>query len=237
MRPFAYYPPILGYHRVGPHRDDHVPTVTAEAFARQLQWLDSRRMRVVPIEALVAALEAGAPWPRRTVAITFDDGYEETWTVAWPILRRFGFPATVFITPAEVGLPGFMSWEQVGEAARSGMGIGSHTMHHAYLPLVTGPKLPEELAGSKREIEARIERRVDVISYPVGGFTAQVQQLARDAGYRAACTTNRAGANGKGVDRFALRRIKMTDRDVHPLLLAAKLSGYYDCFRQLKQPH
>lgn len=230
----AYHTPILGYHRIGVFRGDHVPTVSAEAFERQLRWLWRWRYRVVGLGEIAASCDGDRPMPRRTTVITFDDGYEETCTIAWPLLKKFGFPATVFVTPGEVGLPGFATWEQVRAMARDGMTVGSHTMHHSYLPLVPAARLQEELHGSKLAIEERIERPIEFLSYPIGGYTTEAQRVAREAGYLAACTTNRAVT--KAADRFALRRIKMTDRDANPLLLRVKLSGYYDLFRRLKRP-
>ena len=235
MNRFAYHLPILGYHRVGPLRDDHVPTVTGQAFERQLGFLASRRYHLVSLDDIIGCLDRGEAMPRHSVAITFDDGYEETHTVAWPLLKRFGFPATVFVTPAEVGRPGFANWNQLVEMAKDGIIIGSHTMHHSYLPLVKVDRLPEEVVDSKRVIEERIGQPVHFISYPVGGFTEQAQQVVRQAGYRAACTTNRAFTRAP-IDRYALRRVKVTERDAHPLVFWVKLSGYYDLFRALKEP-
>ena len=234
MSRWSYHVPILGYHRVGAFRADHVPTVSAKTFEFHLTWLAKHRYRVIPLEELARALEVGT-MPRRSAAITFDDGYEETCTIAWPLLKRCGFPATVFVTPAEVGRPGFATWEQLRTTAAEGLTIGSHTMHHSYLPLVNSERLPEELVESKRLIEARVGRPVRLLSYPVGGFTPEVCALAQQAGYLAAVTTNRA-ASGNGAHRFALRRIKMTERDTNTLLFFAKLSGYYDAFRQLRAP-
>jgi peptidoglycan/xylan/chitin deacetylase (PgdA/CDA1 family) len=225
----------LGYHRVGPFRGDHVPTVSPQAFERQLAFLARHRYRVLSLEELVAALEAGSDGPRHSVVITFDDGYEETYTIAWPLLKRFGFPAAVFIAPAEVATPGFVDWSQIRNMSKDGVTIGGHTMHHSYIPLVKAERLTEELVDSKRVIEERIGSAVKFLSYPVGGFTPQAQALAKSAGYLAACTTNRA-VPGAPLDRYALRRLKITERDGHPLLFAAKVSGYYDAFRQLKAP-
>jgi peptidoglycan/xylan/chitin deacetylase (PgdA/CDA1 family) len=108
-------------------------------------------------------------------------------------------------------------------------------MHHSYLPLVGEDRLPEELVESKQVIEARIGQPVTLLSYPVGGFTPQVQTAAREAGYAAACTTNRASPR-PGIDPYALRRIKITERDSNPMLFTAKMSGYYDLFRRLRDP-
>jgi peptidoglycan/xylan/chitin deacetylase (PgdA/CDA1 family) len=235
MNRWSYHTPILGYHRVGPYKGDYVPTVSADAFERQLSFLARFRYRVLSLSQLAELLDHGKPMPRRAAVITFDDGYEETHSVAWPLLKRFGFPAAVFVTPSEVSAPGFMTWEQIRELSADGFTVGSHTMHHSYLPLVEARRLPEELVQSKRVIEEQIGRPAEFLSYPVGGFTADVQAAARQAGYRAACTTNRA-MTCRILDRYALRRIKVTERDAHPLLFWVKLSGYYDAFRQLRRP-
>src|SRR3989338_1554719 len=195
MTRFRYHLPILAYHRVGELRSDHVPTVSAETFERQLTFLKHRRYRVLSLDQIAALLDRGQPLPARSTAITFDDGYEETFTVAWQLLKRFGYPAAAFLTPADLG---------------------------------------KEVLESKRVLEGRLGRPVEYFSYPVGGFSAQIQQVVRDAGYRAACTTNRAWSHA--LDRFALRRVKITERDANPVLFWAKLSGYYDTFRRLEQP-
>ena len=227
--------PILTYHRVGEPKGDHVPTVTPGTFEWQLRFLQRHRFRVIELGELAEALAQGRPLGRRTTAITFDDGYEETFSVAAPLLRTFGFRATVFVTPTEIGATGFMTWEQVRALAQDGLQIGSHTMHHTYLPLVPPEQLADELTESKRVLEERLGQSVLWLSYPIGGFTPAIQRLARDAGYRAACTTNR-GTSKFMQDLFALRRIKMTERDRSALLMWVKLSGYYDLFRRLEQP-
>jgi peptidoglycan/xylan/chitin deacetylase (PgdA/CDA1 family) len=209
--------------------------VTAAAFEWQMAFLARHGYRVVTLDELVQALQSGKPAPKRTVVVTFDDGYEETHTVAWPVLRRHKFPATVFVAPAEVGLKGFATWDQVRELATDGFTIGSHTTHHSFIPTTSADTLHAEVAGSKQEIEEQINRPVAYLSYPIGGYTEESQRIAKEAGYRAACTTNR-GLSRQVIDLFALRRVKMTDRDCHPLIIRAKLSGYYDAFRTLKPP-
>ena len=235
MNLFSPQLPILAYHRVGTLQRDHVPTVSAEAFERQLATLTRHRFRVLSLDEAVALLERGGPHPCRSLVITFDDGYAETHTVAWPILRNFGFPAAVFVTPGEVGQPGFATWDQILDMSKDAITIGSHTMHHSYLPLVSPDQLPEEVRASKSVIEERLGRPVRYLSYPVGGYTPAAQAAAKEAGYRAAFTTNR-GISRAAVDRFALRRIKVTERDAHSVCLLVKVSGYYDLSRELKRP-
>ena len=235
MSRWSYHIPILGYHRVGASRSDHVPTVSPGTFERQLGWLARYRYRVLSLDELADCLDRGVRFPRHSVLITFDDGYEETHSVAWPILTRFGFPSVVFVAPGEIGGPGFATWVQLTEMAGNGMTVGSHTMHHSYLPLVQAARLPEELVQSKQVIEERTGRPVHYLSYPIGGFTPETQAFVKQAGYRLACTTNRA-TSPMAVDRYALRRIKVTEHDANPLRFFVKVSGYYDAFRQLKQP-
>ena len=231
----AWTVPILTYHRIGEPKGDHVPTVSPESFERQLAFMARHRLTVMGLEELVDKMLSREPVSRRSVVMTFDDGYEETATVVIGLLRRFGFPATVFVTPKEIGLSGFMNWDHVRAIASHGITIGSHTLHHTYLPVVPRDKAQHELVESKRILEQQVGQPIDLLSYPVGGFTAEIQALAKAAGYRAACTTNR-GVSKRTEDLFAIRRIKVTERDRHPALFWVKLSGYYDLFRRLERP-
>ena len=220
---------------MGESRPDHVPTVTAEAFEKQIRFLSKSGYRVLSPAQIADRLDRGEPFPKHSTAITFDDGYMETLTVAWPILKRHAFSAAVFVTPAEVGLPGFLTWDDVRILAREGMTVGCHTMTHSYVPLVPEDQLVHEIVDSKQVIEVQLGAGVEFLSYPIGGFTPQAQAIAAKAGYRAAFTTNRLSFS-PGVDRFALRRVKITTKDLNPISLRAKLSGYYDLFRQLRRP-
>ena len=226
--------PILTYHRIGEPQHDHVPTVTPERFERHLAWIARLRYQVLPFAQVIERLERGDSLPRRAALITFDDGYVETATIAAGALQRFGFPSIVFVTPGQVGTSGFMSWEQVKGLEATGMAVGSHTLHHTYLPLASRAQAQQELAESKATLEQQLGHAVPWLSYPVGGYTPEVQAVAKAAGYRAACTTNR-GVSRRALDLFALRRIKITERD-QPLSLTVKLSGCYDWFRRIEQP-
>jgi len=225
--------PILTYHRVGLFRRDHMPTVHPETFEKQMGWLHRWRYRVVTLSELTPAMLQDPPW--KTIAITFDDGLVETYTNVLPVLKRYGFSATVFVISKNIGLPGFLDWDQVRELSRNGMMIGSHTQHHACLPGLRLEEIEQELVESKQSIEGEIQKPVNLLSYPSGGYSPAVLELAKQAGYRLACTTNR-WVRQPNANLLALGRIKVTERDCHPLLFWVKLSGYYDAFRYLQPP-
>lgn len=107
---------VLTYHGVLPGDDDSYDFlsdnfVSAAAFERQLQWLSSR-YRPVSLAAVVAALDGGAPLPARAATVTFDDGFANNYSVAFPLLQRYGVPATMFLTTGCIGVPGALLWTE-----------------------------------------------------------------------------------------------------------------------------
>ena len=107
--------------------------------------------------------------------------------------------------------------------------IGSHTASHRYLPDISLDEVKKEFMESKQVLEKELKRPVSFLSYPVGGFSADIARAAQETGYLAAFTTNR-GSNFWQRDLFALKRVKMTDHSTRPYVLWAKLSGYYYLF-------
>lgn len=143
---------VLGYHNLTPTLRWPAPGGGADAFARQLKVL-RRVATLVPLEASLDALDAGAPLPARAVAITFDDGYRDNLTDAVPVLRALGVPATIYL------VPGFLSREVHAWWERLGWAVGAARAAHvefggARLPLAT----PEERATALRTIETAVKR-------------------------------------------------------------------------------
>lgn len=227
------YPPILTYHRVHLDPASDTPAMAPEVFERQMAIL-SKYWKPIPLSGLVSCLEDGAAFPARSVVVTFDDGTEDTFAYAFPILKSYQIPATVFLIAANVGRDSFLKPEQIHRMRESGVTFGSHTTNHAYLPSLPMSKVWEEVIGSKRALEG-LGLAVDTISYPAGGFTPQIQEMVRKAGYRAACTTNR-GVQRFQIDRWAVRRISMHGKTTSFLGLWLRCSGYYGFTRSLKSP-
>jgi peptidoglycan/xylan/chitin deacetylase (PgdA/CDA1 family) len=187
---------VLCYHAVSPSWPADL-SVTPANFERQLEILLERGYRPLTFSEAVEAADA-----RKAVAITFDDGFESVHAIAWPILRRLGVPATLFVPTALIGTgrlawPGIdhwqstphagelagMSWQQVLELRDDGWEIGSHTRTHPHLTTLDDAGLAEELELSKAELEARLGGDCRSIAYPYGDVDARVVAAARRAGY------------------------------------------------------
>lgn len=188
------YVPILMYHYVRSVDEASDPlgyrlSVTPERFGEQLAYLHEQGYTSVTMAELAGCLRGETRCPAKIVALTFDDGYEDSYRAALPLLQQYGLRATFYIVPNFVGSPGYMSWEQVRAMHAAGMEIGSHTMNHADL---TGLSLEEarvEIGESKRVLEEQLGAPVVSFSYPAGSNTPELAIAVRDAGYSNAVTT------------------------------------------------
>ena len=204
--------PILTYHRFGSKRNKL--TVTPTAFEAQMDYLAKNGYQVISLARLVPFLEGKQPLPRKSVVITIDDGYRSTYEIAYPILARHGFAATVFLYSDFVGAPDALTWVQMKEMNGSGLiEIQPHSKTHANLTL----RLPGESDVKYRERMAReieapislIRDRLDAASityaYPYGDVNETiVDQLSRRGIPLAATVT--AGGNGFFAHPHMLRR-------------------------------
>jgi peptidoglycan/xylan/chitin deacetylase (PgdA/CDA1 family) len=209
--------PILVYHGVFPHHPGQTVMqraydVAPEAFDAQMAYLRDNNFHVVSFSALVDALESGKPLAEKTVVITLDDGRENQYVHAFPILRKYGFTATFFVYPNPVDrVADFMTWDQIREIQKAGMTIGCHTQTHPYLTKVTDPRdMKREIEGSRAILEKQLGVKVDLFAYPFGLKNADVEAAVRRAGYRAA----RAFPGGRWQSKstlFSLKGLQIED--------------------------
>jgi peptidoglycan/xylan/chitin deacetylase (PgdA/CDA1 family) len=207
--------PILVYHSVMPHHpgqtaEQRVFDVDDSVFVAQMRYLVDGGYHVVSFAALVDALEGRETLPNRAVVITFDDGWENQYSHAFPILRRFGLTATFFVFTTPIGKDRkLMTWEQLRELQAAGMTVGSHTRTHPALPDYHAA-LHNEVAMSRADIEQHLGRAPDFFAYPFGAWDAQSAAWAHIAGYRAA-RTYAGGAWNALSDLYHLRAVPVTD--------------------------
>ncbi len=217
----CYEVPILMYHHVDDAPSPSSVYVSPENFERQMEFLKLHHYRVMALAEVVRRVKAGESFPKKTVAITFDDGYADNLVHAFPVLKKMGFPATVFMISANVGREGWLSEEDLRIMDGSAVTIGSHTANHAFLPEISADDARAELADSKTTLEAILGHAVTMFSYPAGGTTRALQELVEKAGYDGAVTTN---YGDERHNPYALHRIKVGDANLFNFWY--KTSGY-----------
>ena len=144
----------------------------------------------------------------KSVALTFDDGYEDFYTTAYPILRQNDFTATIYIITAKVGTPNYMTWEQLQELVKAGIEVGAHTVNHIDLATASRAQQEFEIKQSKQILEEHLGIPVTAFCYPSGKYTATTEDLVRQAGFTTA-TTTQPGIVHPGADALTLPRIRV----------------------------
>ncbi len=195
--------PILMYHKVGdPPSGSKLKNlwVSSKKFERQMRFLRDHGYHPIVFRDLYAWRDQGTPLPERPVVITFDDGYQNNISEAFPILEKFGFKATVFVVVQTVGWDNrwhdpkmetrisMMSWADLKTLQKAGWEIGSHTMSHPRLPRLSPEEQKHELQKSRLIIGDFLEEIPQTLAYPYGAGEddGQIRQIAKEVGYRIA---------------------------------------------------
>jgi len=229
-----YEVPILMYHSFDADKIDTYAAIAPETFDQQMKFIKSNRYEVISLEQYCRMLKDDKPIPKNLIVITMDDGYKDNLS-AIAVLKELDYPATIFIPADRISEEGYLSQEDIEDFLKNTrIRIGSHTLSHVYLPDMSDLRLKKEIFKSKDILEERFFQDINTIAYPVGGFNEEILNKVKEAGYLCACTTNRGFSNE--LDRFALRRIKITNRDTG-FRLWAKLSGFYNIFKKAKNPY
>ena len=175
-------------------------------------------MRGISLETLSGYVAEKKGFPRNTVVLTFDDGFQNFYTTAFPILEQYGFKATVFLVtdycakknnwpgnPPDLASTTLMSWSEVRELKSSGIDFGAHTRTHPDLTRLSEAKVKGEIVDSKDAIENAIGRTVTTFAYPYGKFNGRVREIVSQ-NFDAACSTYLGTASVES-DPFSLERI------------------------------
>jgi len=206
---------VLMYHLVGPlpphaQREAKNLTVSADRFETDL-----RELRAAGCHLLTMAhgydLLAHRQLPRRAVVLTFDDGYENNYKVAWPLMRKYGYVGTFNIVYDSLSAPGHMDREQIKELAAVGNEIGSHTVSHASLPGLDDAHLKMEVTEPKQKLEALLGNPIVTFCYPEGRNNRRVVRAVRDAGYKLAMTCE-SGSWTSGTPLLQIPRFRIAEQ-------------------------
>jgi len=224
--------PILVYHSVAPthpgqNKEQRLLDVDTARFRQQMDYLAANKYSVVPLSAVVDALQGHGTVPPNAVAITFDDGWLSQYQNALPILEQLHFPATFFVITKQVGLgTAFMGLDQLKALQRAGMTIASHTRTHPDLSKVSAAQLRDEVVGSRQDLQKMLGVTTDLIAYPYGCWSNRVAAVVKSAGYRAARALG-GGISNSSATEYSLHSVLATDdmaafvRDLHGSLIGA----------------
>jgi len=225
--------PILMYHQITPAPDRvfRKYAITPSEFAEQMSWIAGHGF--VPIHLDDAFGDPSGPLPAKPIVITFDDGFQDCFDYAIPVLTSHAFTATFFVVaglagkrsewlPAERGVEyDLMGWDSIRTLADLGFECGAHSMTHPRLARLSPDEQDRELGDSRRTIEDQIGRAVRHVAYPFGSFNAAVRDAADRCGYLTGCTVA-PGIATLADDPLTLDRIPVNGTDP-PLAFTAQL--------------
>lgn len=235
--------PILMYHAVAenPPAATRRLSISPRSLDEQIAFLVDRGFTGMTFSDLAHAFETGKALPERPVALTFDDGYADFAENAWPILRRYDFPATVFVTsgwiadagPNAAGAPldQMLNWAQVRELAAAGIEIGAHSHSHPKLDRLNDAALCLELRVGRALLEDRIGAPVRSLAYPFGYSTPRVRLATRAAGYGCAAAVRNFRATSAD-DIFMLPRLTIRRSTDHAAFAAVMDGGDKRVYRR-----
>jgi peptidoglycan/xylan/chitin deacetylase (PgdA/CDA1 family) len=206
--------PILNYHKFCTGESPDAYTINIDLFKQQMDYLKDNDYRVISISQLLECIENNF-FPEKPVVITIDDGFKSVYTLAFPILKEYGFPATLFLyTDYIANGTNQLSWQEIKEMiVDMGMEIGSHSLSHSnlinmkqnesYLDYVT--RIKKEIFLSKTILERNTGSTVNSFAYPYGVYSQEIIMLAKQAGYKALLNVNNMN-NSIPIDAYSLNR-------------------------------
>lgn len=206
--------PILMYHKIRDYKEKDskkakIFITTPAAFEEQMKYLHDHNYTIISVGDLMKAFN-GAPLPYKPVIITFDDGFNNQYTYALPILEKYHDTATFFIYTDAISAYGdYMTWEQVHDLASKGMTIAAHTKSHAKLTKILSTKgLEQEILGSKKVLEKELNTPIVYFAYPYGLYNKEVINVVKESGFLAAFSVIQ-GKIEKTSNMYFLRRNNM----------------------------
>ncbi len=222
--------PILLYQNISSSNPLLKTSLHPELFAAHMACLRENGYTPITVTQLAQAMiDYTSRLPRRPIVLTFDNGLVDFYTEALPVLKKFEFPATLYISTSSVGCSGrwasrgresnerTLSWEEIGRLCLNGIECGAHGHRHIRLGGLSRRAAWDEITHSKMEFQRHLGRSVSTFAYPDGYGSKRSRQLVQQAGYTSACTT-RQGSNQDGNDRFSLARIPIMNGTDIPAL-------------------
>jgi peptidoglycan/xylan/chitin deacetylase (PgdA/CDA1 family) len=191
--------PILCYHNIGPQTRGRL-LMSASTFEEQMRYLKREGYHVITLRQFLEFTALKRQLPRKTVVLTFDDGWKSFKEYAYPILKELGFPATLFIYTDFIGARIALSWAELKELAQEGFDIEAHSRTHEDMrrkPTESDDdynrRMQSELVQPLGVLQQRVGQPARILAYPYGSHDEEVVKRVREAGYIAALDVRRQG--------------------------------------------
>ncbi len=221
--------PILCYHSFA--EDCKSSTcIPASLFDQQMRYLKDNGYRVISLGELLRFLQYRHALPKRSVVITIDDGYISAYNIAYPILKKYSFNATIFIYTDFAGVArGAVTWDQLRDMKADGFEVGSHTLSHCDLTkkregendLAYMARIKKELFMSKQIIDKKLEQDTIYLSFPYGNYNQRILRICDQVGYKMAVSAKRGG-NPFFADPLILKRDQILKKDMETFITMLK---------------
>lgn len=201
--------PVLMYHSIAYEKNNDL-RVPKELFEQEMKYISDNDYNTMTLDELYNCISNNVPAPPKSVVITFDDGYKDNYTNAFPILKKYGLKATVFVITDTVDKNNsYMTSAELRELQNGGIDIESHTAGHDDLSKLSYDAQMKTLNTSRVFLENLLGKRVRYIAFPCGRFNSFTEKAASDAGYAMAFLTAPGKAQIKqGV--FRLHRVRVS---------------------------
>jgi len=236
--------PILMYHSISEHAAPKFKpfAVSPTLFAEHMAYLHQHAYTPITVTQLINTRSKGSSaLPEQPVVLTFDDGFADFFMEALPILQRYGFTATLYVTTAfvngtsrwlqregEATRP-ILTWNQVAEICDAGIECGGHSHCHPQLDILPYFRARDEIMQCKKLLEQHLGQEISSFAYPYGYHTATIKQLVREAGYTSACAV-KYEMSSESTDAFALGRLMVEPNTNVDALTALLTKGYPSVF-------
>jgi peptidoglycan/xylan/chitin deacetylase (PgdA/CDA1 family) len=229
-------PPVLAYHKI----DRPTPDVkirgaftSPKKFAKQMSYLKRQGFVFYTAAGLIKHYREHGEFPARGITVTFDDGWQDNFANAFPVMRELDIKATIFLVPDVIGKTtdrvtaegegprAHLTAEQIIEMSRYGIEFGSHSFSHAHLHQASAEEVEREVRESKSYIENLLQKPCETFAYPAGFFNSEAKRAVAYAGYIAGFTTVYGDVND--ADLYELNRVEILRRDGRPFQFAKKI--------------
>ncbi|HEY5560995.1 MAG TPA: polysaccharide deacetylase family protein [Clostridiaceae bacterium] len=203
--------PVLMYHHIAPNTNNDGTCVSPEKFREDMRFLKDNGYYTLNLNELYNFYYTNTPLPEKAVAITFDDGYEDNYSVAYPILKEYGLKATIFMITGKIDQPSYLTTKQLILLDKDGIDIQAHTITHPqFLMKESYERQLQEMKGPKETLETLLSKKISYLAYPYGVVNVNIDsntvKATKEAGYKMAFTTGGRWA-GKEDGLLTLDRV------------------------------